>query len=106
MTEEELAAIEARCAATTKGLWESGPLLKDHLDDYVVWAGRTKRGQRKHLGAVGGLIAPVCPPNAEIVFQAERDNAIFIAAAHQDMPALLVEVRRLQALLKSKGEES
>lgn len=96
----DLEAIEARANAATPGPWGSGPLITGDKGDYVVWYGRDAEGQRRYIGAAGGLWAPVCPPDAEIVFQAEIANAAFIAAAREDVPALVAEVRRLRQLLE------
>jgi hypothetical protein len=67
---EELGAIEARAAAATEGPWEA-------KHDVVV--------------AGDGFIA------AETYHDTFEADAIFIAAARDDVPALLSEVRRLQA---------
>ena len=81
--------IRARVAKATPGPWESGRLLKDYDGDYMVWHGRDDEGQRQYVGSVGGLIEPVVPVGADILFEAERDNAEYIAHARADLPALL-----------------
>ncbi len=83
MTEEELAAIESRAAAATPGPWVS-----------VAGAGRpafflcTKVQQAAALGM--------------LYVEADAD---FAAAARSDVPALVAEVRLLQAVLGDKLQD-
>lgn len=83
MTEEELAAIEARATAATREPWIVG-------DMYVPPA---------CLSAVSvygmGMEVAECQIDAD---------AAFIAAARVDVPALVAEVRRLRAALAVEGE--
>ena len=78
MTEEQLKAIEARAAAATEGEW-----FASNNDGYSIW-------RIKAPGFVA--IADVIGDSAET-----DANADFIAQSHQDVPALVAEVRRLQA---------
>lgn len=90
MTEEELAAIETRCDAATRGPW----LLDDSGDIYSAGGTYTKYDREGYLhtewnGAICIVDSGVYPPWG--------DDAAFIAHAREDIPALIAEVRRLQA---------
>jgi hypothetical protein len=80
LTDDELAAIEARCEAATAGPWD----CDEHT--MLIYA----RDE--------GVVA---------VVDHHRANVSFIAAARSDVPALLAEVRRLRAfnakILKGKS---
>lgn len=92
MTDEELAAIEARANAATPGPWrDEGP------DE--------RRPRYPHDAIVGpaedcGIPAMIAKArgfyhSAEV----ETANSQFIAHAREDVPALVAEVRRLRAEL-------
>ena len=71
MNEKELAEIEERAAKATEGRWifQKAWATSDILDD----------------------------TGADIASNVERRNADFVAHARQDVPALVEEVRRLNA---------
>lgn len=73
MTPEDLTAIEQRASAATPGPWRL-----DHGDVIADEPG---------VGAVG---------IAEVIGVRDTADAVFIAKAREDVPALLAEVRRLQ----------
>lgn len=82
ITEEELQEIEARCNATTPGPWVSWVEGRDHLSgDHFI---QTK-GEDIYLS--GATIA-------------DQD---FMANAHQDIPRLIAEIRRLRRLAGAAG---
>lgn len=87
MTEEELKVIEARADAATEGPWT----WRDGSDPYC------------DLGILAGASGEVCNFGcAEQYYPTEGTepspaDAAFIASARTDVPALIAEVRRLQA---------
>lgn len=89
MTEQELAAIEARATAATPGPWTAS---HRHVH------GTPDNDEQSGLGLeIEG------PPQASGRGQFARGaDATFIAAAREDVPALVAEVRRLRALLEGK----
>jgi hypothetical protein len=70
MTDEQLAAIRARCEAATGGPWEVGHKCEIYTRHYQV-------------GPIGDFWEPA--------------DARFTAHAREDIPALLAEVERLRA---------
>lgn len=83
MTPERLAEIEARVDAATPGPW--------HARDRGI-------GHELHHGAADDCKQNWCEDvNGEHRETFRRGDAEFIAAARNDVPALLAEVRRLQA---------
>lgn len=95
MTEQELNEIQARADAATPGPWEHrGKSVRTHVakTDYGApsgWDG----GICNTLGASPAFnFDPLCRKKTA---QAQT-NAVFIAAARSDVPALVAEVRRLQ----------
>lgn len=81
MTDEELAAIKARCAAATPGPWvaDSGNEVSAEFGKFMV--------------DLCLCYTPRCfdhPATAE-------DNSMFIAHARTDVPALVAEVERLRS---------
>lgn len=97
MTDEEIAAIEARANAATPGKWEA-------LRVRVGWWWFTSKTILIHN--LGSRPSNDWPEHwlAELAVrwpnpQAEAD-AEFIAHARSDIPALIAEIRRLQALLR------
>ena len=82
MTEAELSEIEARCAAATGAPWQSWIEGRDHLSGQNVI---TTKGEDLYFSDAGA---------------ADQD---FVAAARQDVPNLVTEVRRLRALLTKLG---
>jgi hypothetical protein len=76
MTDEELAAVKARCDAATPGPWQS------EYDN----CGNGGFSEWWNVGS--GLMN-------------EEADAAFIAHAREDVPALLAEIGRLKSLLAS-----
>jgi hypothetical protein len=76
ISEEQLMAIEARCAAATPGPWESWIEGRDHLAGcHFIRTGR------EDIYLTGATLA-------------DQD---FIAAARQDVPMLLALIQELKA---------
>ncbi len=91
MTDEQLAAIEARANAATKGPW---------------WVEREKDHQAGEKGYRAWLIKyrwdDVPTWLAESSCHADSEaNFDFLSRAREDIPALVAEVRRLRAMGKS-----
>ena len=90
MTPERLAEIEARANAATQGPWEWHP----------------------YMGSGATLAKPNHPFHELNILKTTDDwppvaaDADFIAAPRNDVPALLAEVRRLQALAAALGVET
>jgi hypothetical protein len=82
LTNEEVAAIRARCAAATPGPWRSYIEGRDHTSgSSFIMAGEGEvRGEDIELSGAT---------------PADQD---FIAHARQDIPRLLAEIQRLQNL--------
>jgi len=90
LTETELAEMEARCSAATPAPWE-----------HVLPSGRFI-AEPDDLGVARPVLTASTYPGQEgIVFCGDAD-ATFIREARTDLPRLLVEVRRLRALLAPK----
>jgi hypothetical protein len=70
----DLDAIETRCAAATPGPWECG--IIENGGQLCVWYGD------------------------RVLVEGIDENAEFTAAAHQDVPALVAECRRLRTALE------
>lgn len=85
LTDEDLSAIEARCNDATPGPWTSMIEGRDHIsgDSFIMVGSGSARKEDMYI-TVGGNPASV----------ADQD---FIAAARQDVPRLLAELRRLRA---------
>lgn len=81
MSDLDLEAIEARAKAATPGPWVVGP---GAFWNYVV--GSDEHGD--HAGAQ------------------EKEDAAFIAASREDVPALVAEVRRLRAEVAALSENT
>lgn len=84
MTDEELAAIAARCAGASPGPWRSYIEGRDHESgsNFIMTGMGPSRG--KDIELTGATTA-------------DQD---FIAHARQDLPRLVAEVQDLQRLLK------
>lgn len=84
LSETDLAAIEARVTASSPGPWVSYVEGRDH------WSGSSfiMTGSAEHRGEDIELIGATI---------ADQD---FIAAARQDIPRLLAEIRLLRQFLK------
>ncbi|MGQ4437971.1 hypothetical protein ACN6LI_003337 [Streptomyces violaceoruber] len=89
LTEQQLTDIEARAGAATEGPWCTDAWEIYQGTEYVPgvsrWIGETCRG----------ATSP----------EQDRADAAFVAAARSDVPALLAEVRRLQAELAKSAED-
>lgn len=92
MTNEELAAIEQRAAAATKGPWyvSGGDVMSEHRDEIPYGSVVCETG-------FTGMVAAT-----ENTYSSDAD---FIAAARADVPALLAEVRRLRAEVERRTRE-
>lgn len=105
MTEEELAAIEARADAATPGpwgyersdgsLWKITPAYEDEDDDgeFVT--------QDEVFSAQIGDLQP-----SGLTWEMTHRNGEFVAHARADVPALLAEVRLLRRVIQDQQEES
>jgi len=84
LTEAELAEIEKRVNAASPGPWKSYVEGRDHTcgSSFIMRGEKGCRGEDIEL--TGCSVA-------------DQD---FIAAARQDIPALIAEIRTLQSLLK------
>ncbi|MVN85187.1 hypothetical protein GO986_00185 [Deinococcus sp. HMF7620] len=120
MTDEELTAIADRIHRTTPGPWFP-VVTDDQLYQGAVYVGLQARGKLSDVGLylddgrgrrllVEGdiddesVVAITCLQYPRLAYQdACDDNAIFIAHAREDVPALLAEVHRLRALLSSES---
>lgn len=94
MTEDELKAIEERANAATKGTWILGS-----------WGDNV-------FSVAGGNWTEICRIKRDdkaIEESQDGRDAAFIAHAHEDVPALVAEVRRLRARLEtvlSEGDDT
>jgi hypothetical protein len=90
MTEEELAAIEARADAATAGPWA-----------YTPW------GEDQRYGDVYSYSQRVLTfGTADGTLDEDDANGNFVAHARADVPALLAEVRLLRRVILDQQEES
>lgn len=85
MTDEELLEIEARCAVATPGHWIAGEIGVVTTDANV--------SERYNQVA---SVMPICDRAGHCY---QDGTTAFIAHARTDVPALVAEVRRLQALI-------
>ncbi len=83
MTEEALAAVEARAAAATPGPWGALDLGWPDRMIPICPGSDVGRGVLAYVGQRG---------------QPNMANATFIACARADIPTLVAEVRRLRAI--------
>lgn len=112
MTHEELAQAEALCEAATPGPWDvwEGPAFIGGGTDICIGAGDAwlvnmdHRYCRKITNAVldrtcdpNRLTCDICHIDADKITEEQRANSVLIAAARTLVPALIAEVRRLQA---------
>src|SRR5947207_15912769 len=93
LTDAELNAMEARAAAATPGPWQSFVEGRDFSggDDVICTGGRD-------------LYVRHSPWRDQPVGPADAADLDFIAAARQDIPRLVREVRRLRRLLNEHAE--
>ncbi len=100
MTDDELKAIRARCEAATPGPWVDrmlGPYGRQDMRRVMEGrkAGPTMHGEVARTYRDGGVHTSCTTGKLET----ERVNALFIAHARSDIPALLDEVERLRSLV-------
>lgn len=95
ITDEELDRIEARAAAATTGPWTSFVEGRDHEsgDDFIRTGGDADRSPDLYVRVAFGERPGVTP--------AGPDDLDFIAAARQDVPRLVAEIRRLRLATRS-----
>lgn len=91
MTDEQLAAIRARCEAATPGPWEPG-----RQSPYTLRFPIHQSVEARKVNPLGWQRACICR-------EARMGDTAFIAHARQDVPALLAEVERLRGLLSSEA---
>jgi hypothetical protein len=86
LSEGELSDMEARVAATSPGPWRSFVEGRDHLSgsSFIMTGAGDQRGNDIEL--TGATVA-------------DQD---FIAAARQDVPRLIAEIRILRQLLEAR----
>lgn len=86
----ELAAIEARCQAASPEPWKSFVEGRDHWggDDFIRVSDRDEEPDMYVSRATADGLQP-----------ASSEDLDFIAAARQDIPRLVAEVRRLRGRL-------
>lgn len=89
MTEAELREIEKRAEAASEGPWQVG-------DNY---------GSFKEIIYGGGKGWAVCEMVGTVEEKGEK-NLAFIAHSREDIPRLVAEVRRLQAVLEVNFQSS
>lgn len=90
ISDDELAAIEARAVAATAGPWESFVEGRDHMsgDDFIRTGGMSDEAPDMYVS----LAFPARPG----LLPAAANDLDFIAAARQDIPRLVAEIRRLR----------
>lgn len=96
MTEQELAAVQARADAASAGPWtwtyeEEGDLVSP--GPFACACEFSDHGRQPIITTDMGAYGPCTSDRA------------FIASARTDVPALVAEVRRLRALVESAFEE-
>lgn len=96
MTDDELAAIEARCKKATPGPWNP-PSNYDHERHPNVLLRRSIA--RDVLVLVNPRYGRHLQHIPDEAFEQAGADAAFIAAARSDIPALLAEVRRLREIV-------
>src|SRR5687768_14913613 len=103
MTDAELQAIEARAKAATEGPWEAVQSFGADAVGQVVTppAESSPQEQRGYSESTGAPIFVCADDNGTYFCDMKPADALFIAHARADVPALAAEVRRLRALLKA-----
>ncbi len=89
LSDEELHAIEDRCAAASPGPWTSYVEGRDHWggDDFIRVSEADDEPDMYVSRAEAGTVRPASPADLD-----------FIASARQDVPSLVAEIRRLRAV--------
>jgi hypothetical protein len=92
ISEEELRFIEARAERATAGPWESFVEARDHQggDDFIRTGGLDDASPDMYVTLSFWQSGPPRPAGAE--------DLDFIAAARQDVPRLVAEIRRLHEI--------
>lgn len=90
----DLDVIEARAAAATPGPWEANA-EQYHSEFGTIIGGEVKPIAQAWLSGEDGWVYPLTPA-----------DAVFIAAARSDVPALAAEVRRLRVELAEARDEA
>ena len=100
----DLEAIEARVNAATPGPWKAD-IGKIEDWDIVVWGPiKEDPDDKPRPEFISNIGADRPSPGDTICFDGEANNARFIAAAREDVPALIAKVKELEAKLKlAKG---
>ncbi len=105
MTEQELAAIEARADAATPGPWgyerSDGSLWKITYEDEDEDDDGEFVAQDEVFSAQIGDLQP-----SDLTWEMTHRNGEFVAHARADVPALLAEVRLLRRVVQDQQEES
>lgn len=84
MTDDEIAQIEARANAATAGPWCAVRHDKGPEEFWCIHSGEYRADE----------------PEEDSTLRWNRDDNVFIAHAREDLPKLIVEVRRLQKLIR------
>jgi hypothetical protein len=112
LTEDDLIAMGARCEGATPGPWYVRFLDDAHFANLVAVSTLPDSGKGEALSPTSNervppiareLVAATLVQNpvhyVDIADARWDENAAFIAAARQDVPRLIAEVRRLRGLL-------
>jgi hypothetical protein len=106
MTDEQLAEIEARCAAASPGPWDAIRTISRPEDGAFLVYKLQGRGGWNRLMRVVTVTNPKLPavPPVDEARITRLEDAVFCSHAREDVPALLAEVRRLRAeLVQANG---
>ena len=98
LTESDLSEIEARCEAATSGPWKMSPASAVSNKPASVTALRMVRGHKRDRLETG-TVCEITDRAGRFDDQLDAD-AHFIAAAREDVPRLVAEVRRLRAIVE------
>jgi hypothetical protein len=96
MNENELQEIKRRAEAATPGPWEPQEGTK-----YLAMGGMGLGQEKEYFVMRDGDDVAVCCDCSTPDGVASPENALFIANARQDVPALVAEVERLRAALEA-----
>lgn len=103
LTESDLNAIEARCEAATAGPWRMSPASAASDKPARVTTSQMVRGYARDRRDIG-IVCEITDGAGRFDDQLDAD-ANFIAAAREDVPRLVAEVRRLRAIVEKRGDE-
>ena len=106
LSEEELVGIEARAEKATPGPWVAWDHNGWHQPyvSVVTPDDETPLGPRDVIVATDDPVGRTWSTRGKV--EIELDNATFIAHARTDIPALIAEVRALQAALSVKEKKN